>query len=172
MFEKIPEFIDPVHSAEHNKRFIATVKQSDLKRLKQQLVKADGLVEVDLEFKRHPKLKSPTFTLKVKTALCLECQRTLEPFMLPVDTAISGVFVSSLALAEDLSEDIEVYELPDDKVSTYELIEEELLLSLPMVPRQDGEILSWQAQTALPEELDEVDDVKPNPFAQLQQLRT
>lgn len=171
MLNKIPEFIDPVHSADHNKRFNATVKQSDLMRLKQQLVKADGLVEVDLEFRRHPKLKSPTFTLKVKTELCLECQRTLAPFMLAVDSEMQGVFVSSLALADDLIEDIEVYELPDGNISTYDLIEEELLLSLPMIPKGKGEILKWQTE-ALPEDTDEVESGKPNPFAQLQQIRT
>lgn len=171
MFEKIPDLIDPVQCAEHNRRFKGAVKQSDLKRLYNQLIRSDGLVEVDLVFRRHPKIKSPMFTLKVGTLLCLECQRSLEPFMYEVDTQTSGVFVQSLALAEDLSEDIEVYELPDGKISTYELIEDEILLAIPMVPKQDQESIAWQPDLGS-EELETLHEEKPNPFAMLQQLRT
>jgi uncharacterized protein len=170
MFEKIPELIDPVQCAEHNKRFQATVKQSDLKRLRQQLVSAEELVAVDLAFRRHPKLKTPMFVLSVKTELSLECQRTLEPFSYSVASTITGVYVSSMALADDLSEDIEVYALPEGKISTYELIEEELLLAIPMIPRQDDDFLTWQSEAFIPEP--EQAEEKPNPFAKLQQLRT
>ncbi|UQB42776.1 DUF177 domain-containing protein [Thiomicrospira microaerophila] len=171
MFEKIPDLIDPVQCAEHNRRFKGAVKQSDLKRLHNQLVRSDGLIEVDIVFRRHPKLKSPMFILKVWTLLCLECQRSLEPFMYEVGTETSGVFVQSLALAEDLSEDVEVYELPDGKISTYELIEEEVLLAIPMVPKQDEESIAWRPGLAS-EEPEALQEEKPNPFAMLQQLRT
>ncbi|WFE67984.1 YceD family protein [Thiomicrospira sp. R3] len=171
MFEKIPDLIDPVQCAEHNRRFNAAVKQSDLKRLRQQLVSSDEMIVVDLAFKRHPKLKAPMFTLQVKTRLCLECQRSLQPFWYEVDSEISGVYLPSLALAEGLDEEVEVYALPEGKISTYELIEEEVLLAIPMVPRQDKEILTWQADS-LGDESEAVHEDKPNPFAMLQKLRT
>ncbi|WP_044407771.1 YceD family protein [Thiomicrospira microaerophila] len=171
MFEKIPELIDPVHCAEHNRRFRGRVKQSDLKRLRKQLVSAEEWVEVDLVFRRHPKLKTPLFELSVKTPLCLECQRTLAPFVYPVDSTVTGVYLSSLALSDDLDDGVEFYELPEGNISTYELVEDELLLAIPMIPRKDEEFLTWQAGELAPSSVEDAVE-KPNPFAKLQQLRT
>lgn len=171
MFAKLPDLIDPVHCAEHNRRFQASVNQSEMKRLSEQLVSADKDVTVELAFKRHPKLKTPMFELSVKTQLELECQRTLDPYLLAVDSHVQGVFVSSMSMAEGLDENIEIYELPEGMISSLELVEDELLLAVPMVPRQQGDYLSWQDE---PEsmESDPEDEIKENPFAKLQQLKS
>lgn len=168
MFEKLPDLIDPVHCAEHNMRFQARVNQSAMKRLLDQVRQPNGEVEVDIVFSRHPQLKTPQFELSVKTDLVLECQRTLEAFVYPVDRQTQGVYVSVMSMAEDLDEDIEVYEMPEGKVSLLELVEDEVLLAIPMVPRQEGEMLSWQDEAFEEVELSPADD---NPFAKLQDLK-
>lgn len=168
MFEKLPDLIDPIHCAKHNMHFKSAVNQSAMKRLVDQLVTSDNLVEVELSFYQHPGLKSPAFELKLKTKLRLECQVSLENFDYPVETCTRGVFVASLLLAEDLTEDIEVYELGEENISLLELLEDEVLLAVPMVPRKSGVDFSWQAD---PIETDlKAENKQTSQFAQLAEL--
>ncbi len=168
MFDKLPDWIDPVHCAEHNMRFQARVNQCDMPRLTEQVYETKNDVLVTVAFKRHPKLKAPWIDIKVKTELVLECQRTLEPYIYPVESHMQGVFLSSMAMAEDVDEDLEVFELPEGKISLLEYIEDELLLAIPMVPRQESASIEWQDE---PFEEGAIVVKKENPFAKLKQMK-
>lgn len=168
MFDKLPDWIDPVHCAEHNMRFQARVNQRDMPRLMEQVCAENDDVQVTVAFKRHPKLKTPQIDLSVKAALVLECQRTLEPYIYPVESRMQGVFLSSMAMAEDVDEGLEIFELPEGKISLLDYIEDELLLAIPMVPRQESVPITWQDE---PLSKSEVVVVKENPFAKLKQMK-
>jgi uncharacterized protein len=170
MFEKLPDLVDPVHCAEHNMRFKASVNQSALSRLEGLVLSTKGEVQVDIRFGMHRGLKSPEFDLTVETELELECQTSLQAYKLPVKSHVRGVFVSSLALAEDLQEDIEVYELPAGKLSLLELVEDEVLLAIPMVPRIEEADINWQDEP-LEEVIPQEQEAKPSPFAELEKLK-
>ena len=134
MLNKLPDWIDPVSSAQHDKHFVARVNQSLFKRLSEVVLETSHDVDVDIRFYFHRKLKVPAFELKVKTVVVLQCQRSLKSFEWPVDASASGVFVETLSQLDEMPEDVEVYELIDEKVSLRELVEEEILLNVPMVP--------------------------------------
>lgn len=167
MFEKLPDWIDPVHCAEHNMRFKSHVKPQAMKRLAQQVKQLKGDVEVEVSFSYHAELKTPQLHLRVKTELVLECQRSLEDFVHVVDAETHVVFLESMALQDEMEEtDYEVLELPQGKISLLELVEDEVLLNIPMIPKKADETLEWQ-DTHLPQ--DEVE--KENPFEQLAKLK-
>lgn len=170
MLNRLPDWIDPVHCAKHDMCFNAHVNQQAMKRLLEQVERPNGDVSVDIAFSRHPKLKVPQFDLKVKTQLVLTCQRTLEPFVFDVDVQVQGVYVSSLQMAEDIDDEIEVYELPQEKVSLLELVEDELLLTIPMIPRKDEAALSWVDEDVVLT-AETASQAKPNPFALLGELK-
>ena len=67
MFEKLPDLVDPVHCAEHNMRFKASVNQSALSRLQGLVLSTKGEVQIDIRFSIHRGLKSPEFDLSVET---------------------------------------------------------------------------------------------------------
>jgi uncharacterized protein len=113
----------------------------------------------------------------------LDCQRCLGPYRQPVDVAATFQIVAS-------EEEADAAPLDDDEVDAivgarqfdlYELIEEELLLSLPLVPKHDvcpsvhealvtgeaGDIVIEHAAEDEPVRRDEAD----NPFAALQALK-
>lgn len=173
MCEKLPNFIDPIHCAQHNKRFVACVNQSQLPRLAALLVSADQQVAVDIRFYNDKSLKNFVYEVQLKTTLCLECQRTLEPFDFVVEKQVKGVLVMPDALIDALPDDIEIYELSEEKLSLFELVEEELLLSVPMVPIRENSVMPYQnteSDDLLSVESEEVER-KPNPFAALKGLK-
>lgn len=175
MLNKLPELIDPINSANHNKRFAGRVNQSRFKRLSEVVESTNNDVDVQLDFFYDKKLKFPAFVMKIETSLNLQCQRSLTTYDLPVSTEVKGVFTETLALTEDLPTDVEVYELEEEKVSPFEWIEEELLLCVPMVPvNPDSSALEYEESAEVEDQKNSIDEdevQKPNPFAVLQGLK-
>ena len=63
------------------------------------------------------------------------CQRCLEGFRLAVDTPVNAVFVRPGGEATaDGASDAETWELDDDMLSLAELVEESLVMALPLAP--------------------------------------
>jgi uncharacterized protein len=113
----------------------------------------------------------PWLHLSAQATLSLICQRC----MAPVDESVSFErdfrFVASEALAEVEDEESEEDVLVLSKTfNLLELIEDELLMSTPLVPKHDvcPQAVKLQAADA---EFVEAAQEKPNPFAVLQQLK-
>ncbi len=177
MFDKLPEYIDPINSVNHNKQFVGRVNQSRLKRLAELTVSADRDIQVELNFFYDKALRFPAFTMKLETVLNLQCQRSLNAFDYPINTEVKGIFTTSLALAEDLPADIEVFLRNDDdlKLSAYDWVEDELLLSVPLSPIDQTSSLDYvndiDSMAADDSGSQELSSEKPNPFAILQGLK-
>jgi len=172
MFDNLPDLIDPVYCAQHNKHYTARVNQADFSRLKKLLFADDLAVEVSVRFYYHRAFKLHAFDLQVKTQFQLECQRSLKPFKLDVESAVTGVFVESMTLAKDLPSEVEVYKLETEKVSLISLIEDELLLQLPLAPIDENSTMDYEnlVEGNLSEQEAELTQ-NPNPFAVLQGLK-
>lgn len=113
--------------------------------------------------------------LEVSARLHLECQRCLRPVetLLQVEQSLRFVAGEAQAAALDADSEHDVLAL-ERSLDLRELIEDELLLVLPLVPRHDTcpEPLQHRADR-LPDDDDGAAEVeRPNPFAVLQQLKT
>ncbi len=170
MLDKLPEFIDPINAVNHNKQFVGRVNQSRLKRLVELVGDSERDVQVELNFYYDRVLKFPAFTMKLETVLALQCQRSLEMFDLLIQSEVKGVFTESLALTKDLPAEIEVFELTEDKMSSFNWVEEELLLSVPLAPINDSSSMHYE-NVDTSEAADEASTEKSNPFAMLQALK-
>ena len=107
--------------------------------------------------------------LKAQAQVRLQCQRCLLPMHEALSTQRSFLFVSDEAEASQLDEEMEddVLVLPA-RLDLADLVEDELILALPLVPRHEvcAQPLSLDVQGAeLPE------PKRPNPFAALEALR-
>lgn len=179
MFEKLPELIDPLYMANHNKHIVARVNQGRLKRLSELVLDHDRDVMVEMNFFYDKALKMPAFSMKLETTLNLECQRSLEAFDYPVKTAVKGVLAESSAVVDEVPDDVEIFELLEEKVSLPEWVEDELLLCVPLAPVKEGSSMDYENRpdSALDEEIElesgseEQSPQKPNPFAVLQGLK-
>jgi uncharacterized protein len=111
-------------------------------------------------------------SLSVQASVWLTCQRCLQPFVVPLALDRRLRFVRGEAQAEALDAESEddVLALPRS-LDLRELVEDELLLALPLVPRHQVcpqplpmAVGADDGEPALPE--------RPNPFAALQALKT
>jgi uncharacterized protein len=107
--------------------------------------------------------------VKAEAQVALTCQRCLKPVEehLDIDRWIRFVDTEAEAAELDADSDDDVLALPRH-LDARELIEDELLLALPLVPRHEvcPEPLAHADDEAEPEE-----EERPNPFAKLAALK-
>ena len=109
--------------------------------------------------------------LTAEVALPQICQRCLGPVDVPVSFAREFRFVASeeVAAVEDEASEEDVLALSRD-FNLLELVEDELLMALPVVPKHEVCPDAVKLQVADPDFIEEAAE-KPNPFAVLEQLK-
>ena len=140
-----------------------------MKRLGGALAGDEGEAGYELDFGRD-ELGVAYLALKVQAPLTLLCQRSLEPFVLPVtlDTRLGLIRTEREEAA--LPPGYEPLLVPEDgKLHPAEVIEDELLLALPLVPVNPDGVLPDEVTGAGADE--EVAQPKDNPFAVLRGLK-
>lgn len=138
---------------------------ADLERLRPVLASSQGWVRGTATFGR---LRGrPVVQLQFTAQLQLRCQRCLEPMSVEREGGSLVHLVESEAAAQGLPEDAEMLLAPEGRLLLGDLIEEDLLLSLPIAPRHE----SGNCGAAQPAEKDE-DDAQQvqRPFAALEEL--
>lgn len=168
MLDRLPVYIQPVSFSERGKRFSGVVEISALTRLSEMLQDTAGVVEADVSFEKEG--RSPTIKGNVKADLKLECQTCLGQVVLSINKDFKLGFVMSLEQADRLPSDCEPFIMEDEKVSLFDLIEDEVLLALPDIPKHDYDCAK--------REEDNVETVKDgeqkksnNPFSVLAKLK-
>lgn len=110
--------------------------------------------------------------LEADTVLPMTCQRCLGPVEVPLGVRNAFRFVASEAIAaeedDEAEEDLLVLARDFD---LNELVEDELLMALPVVPRHDVCPTPVTLAVADPD-FEAGKDAKPNPFAALAKLKT
>jgi uncharacterized protein len=151
--------------------FEGEIALSELKRLGEFLHPADGTevsgkVLLDFGFSRN-EFDIPMITGHLQTRLGLECQRCLQPLELPLELDFRLMIDASDELLRNSSEDT-LYSV-DGFVDIAEVVEDELILALPLVAMHEDTACNenWQASGSNSDGAE-----KENPFAVLQQLKT
>lgn len=132
----IPKHVAAAKAVLARQRFAGSVPVAQLPRLAGQLANASGSLEVDFEAGRDA-AGLAWLRGAVQGRLTLTCQRGLHPFDWPcrVDTRLR--LVSSEAEEEKAMAEAEAHLVEDDQLPLREIIEDEVLLALPIVPRCD-----------------------------------
>lgn len=137
MSEKmIPEHIDPFRYAEQRLRLDGILKIIDMSRLKANIATNDDIVNVKLQFGVDE--QQITFlTGHLETKLTLQCQRCMEPFIYEIISNFDLGIVSTLDEANALPERYEPALAKEGNLALRELIEDEIILNLPIIPRHE-----------------------------------
>jgi len=133
MLERLPARIDPFRFAEGRRMVHGGLPLAGLARLAPLLASAEGTLEVALEFGVDD-LGIRFVQGTVTGALVLNCQRCLEPMDWPVDVELACALVRSEEEGERLPAAYEPLLIESVPIVLADVIEEELLLSLPQVP--------------------------------------
>ncbi|MBM7125840.1 YceD family protein [Dyella flava] len=109
--------------------------------------------------------------VRVQAPLWLVCQRTLEPFVMPVTVDSRLGLIRSERDESALPAGVEpLLVAEDDKLSPVDVIEDELLLALPLVPVNPDSVLPEEV-TRPPVEAISTEERPQNPFAVLRELK-
>jgi len=166
---KLPITIDPFKSAQRKLVCDGYFELSEFERLRAATEECNGQMNVIIQFyvdEQGLNVVSGTGTTKVG----LTCQRCNEIFeqKLSVDFSLSPV--KKAEQADELPSYYDAIELDENgEVNLRELVESELLLAIPLIPKHELDDCQAPANSTwgkLPEELD-----KPNPFDVLKKLK-
>jgi len=176
MSSRLPEFADPRRLASQGSTFSGSVALADLHRLRDGLLDPVGDARFRLEFYLDPR-KRARIRGEVRADLVLECQRCLGRIVLPVDVELDLAVIEVPEEADRLPDEVEPVWIEGDTLRLMDLVEDELILAIPQVPRhEDGQCeTDWQSKPAevKPDEARREDESdKPNPFAALAALKS
>jgi len=127
---------------------------------------AERRIKVNFEFLRN-EYEVPTIAGRLQTSLELQCQRCLQALEMPLELEFRLMIDASDELLRDGS--LDTLYSDDGVIDLYEVIEDELLLAIPLVAGHDNAACNeyWPDSEANPESA-----AKENPFAVLRQLKT
>ncbi|HEY0961186.1 MAG TPA: YceD family protein [Pseudomonadales bacterium] len=169
-----PERIDAVKMFAREGTITAELALARLQRLIEQLASDQGTVAVDLRFGRDEegrRVLAGTLDSTVKAA----CQRCLQEMDLDLHSSLSLFVVDTEEELQELRDDQDGVVMPEDgNLDVLALIEDELLLSLPMIPMHEdpacNQVLNALRQGGVAGEA--VAESRPNPFAVLAGLKS
>ena len=107
---------------------------------------------------------TPCLNGEVSINIYLTCQRCLEELLVSLNLNFSLAFVKNKSQAEELSKHLEIYLFEGEELSLMDLISDEILLSIPMVPKHNLDCLSSF------KEHNNYEQVEESPFAILKNI--
>jgi uncharacterized protein len=179
MLGRLPEFIDPLRLAQQQRVLKGKISLSCMKRLVPFLARTEGTVEVDLNF-GIDELGVHYIHGGFDTVLDLICQRCLEPMTIRLGGPVSLGVVRSEAEGERLPGHYEPLIVGSDAVLLPAIIEDEVMLALPIVPMHaSAQCPGWESEAGEseagagepPEGEDGQKSEKVSPFAVLNALK-
>ncbi|MFC0677568.1 YceD family protein [Lysobacter korlensis] len=169
MSANLPEVFDAWRMVAARRGVEGRLPLSALTRLRGSLLDGDGEVTFSIEFGQDA-LKVPYAELRIDAELPLECQRSLERFALPVHIEQRLGLIRSESEEAALPPGYEPLLMPEDgMLRPAELVEDELILAVPVVPIMPGSDVverEWPV-----EEGGSAEPERPNPFAALAALK-
>ncbi len=168
--ERLPVQIDPIRYAETRRELAGMLVLAKMARLGEALCDDAGEVQVQLNFgidEEGYRYMRGT----VSGELSLLCQRCMEPMAHRVELKLNLAIVGNATEAEALPSYYDPLMTGDQPLFLQDIIEDELLLALPIVPRHDEDCGLHVEQGS-----DETESGEPaggdNPFAELAKLKT
>jgi len=134
----LPDRINPWQLAAENGRLNGELNLAGLPRLAAMPNHAGGTVSVTLVAGTDGQgvrfIKG-----RLRTGVELVCQRCLGPLRLPLEVVISLGLARGEAEFDRLPDEYEPLLVPEGGIAVADLVEDELLLALPQIPRHDDE---------------------------------
>lgn len=164
MSATLPAVLDVWRMVSARRFFEGTLPLSAFKRLRDSLEDAEGECRFTLEFGRNA-MNQAFVEVRAEAELPLQCQRTLERYLQPVRVMQQLGLITSEAQESALPEGMEPLLVPESgELHAIDLVEDELILALPVVP--------INPESSLPDSVWQVEaEEKQNPFDVLSALK-
>lgn len=165
----IPPHVDPRKLADRHASIEGQVELTSLPRLCDALADNAGIVQAKFHFERDEQ-NTVVIRSELEVEVKMICQRCLELVALPIHSECEYAVVWPGANTQALPKAYDVLEVGEEPLNLLALIEDELLLALPIIPVHAPEDCQQPASLDQPEPgEDEVS--RSNPFSVLAQLK-
>ena len=170
-YQLLPVSIDALKLCQQGVQISGFFPLLRLQRLSQQLYIAEGNVQTELSFgvdQQSRKIVSG----HLEAVLPLVCQRCLERIDISVTTELSLALVWNDDQAAQLPRTLDPVFMDGEDLDLLEIVEEELLLALPLVAIHDEGVCQPPKILVEQVDVDEPVETKVNPFQMLAALKT
>jgi uncharacterized protein len=164
----LPPSLDLARAARQTYGLEGRLPVKSLPRLVAALASDAGEVELKLEAGLDP-ARRVVITGRMDAELELQCQRCLEPVKLKVHAEPHLAWVKTDEQLAALPDAYEPLLSADGQVALQELVSDELLLALPLVPRHEGDAACGSFTESAADA--EPGEARKNPFAELAKLK-
>jgi len=170
MHQKLPIEIDPIRLAKSGLILEGTLPISVMPRLSDLLQDESGSIDVKVHFDMDKVLGLPFVSCEFKALLPLICERCSEPMEYQADISTLLAILTNERKVEGLAEQYEPWVISNDEpVILSSMVEDELILAIPLVPKHSHACLPEEAWFSGDEEV--VDEKPVSPFAVLKALK-
>jgi len=166
MSRDYPDWVDPWKAGQGRRQFAGTASLAQMARVADRLARDEGEVSFRVSFELNTEGR-PQARVEVSARPWQRCQRSLEPFRAEVSGGSTVGLTGDPEDAAQMPGDREPYVMQSGRVQLLDLVEEELLLALPLVPVNPDAALPACASAGEPVPVEE----QENPFAALAALR-
>lgn len=172
MLQQFTDALDVLLWCEQGRSLEGDIPLAEMARLYELLLTSEDAANFKLSFTSLGK-KQSRIEGRVCARLTVLCQCCLESMIVDVDHSFVLQPVNGLLEAEQLSVDIEPLLLEDDvEITVAGIIEDELLLALPMSPKHDEDCNKPVDSGIKDDEMPSLrEEKKENPFAVLASIR-
>ncbi len=136
MSRRLPEFVEPLRLAGLGRSVKGRLPVDRLRRLGKSLHGTDGEVNVELDFGSDAQGR-PQLLGRISARLEVLCQRCLTVMALPVEANVCLYLAAAEAEEVDTPEGGETLVVGDQPMRLADIVEDELILGLPLVPMHD-----------------------------------
>ncbi len=161
----LSQSINPLRLAKSRERIEGSLRLDSFERLKGNLLEESGTLEYSLTFD-FDEAGTCVIESLIDCQLMLECQRCLNPVVIEIHkNSLLGIVKDKDGI-DNLAKEYEPLQLDEETIFVESLIEDELLLAIPLSPLHAENECSGKTT------LDQINaDAKPQPFAVLAALK-
>ncbi|WP_308367218.1 MULTISPECIES: YceD family protein [unclassified Microbulbifer] len=165
----LPRIVDARKLVQREQRLAGTLPRSALQRLLSAAESVDEDVRAELTFARDIQGHLAVDGV-LRCRVQLLCQRCLEPMPEEIEATFRWGVVWSEDQGKALPKGLDPVVQEGDELDLYEVLEEEILLNLPMVAYHQEECVT-RDRFHYGEDAGEADEQRENPFKVLEQLK-
>ncbi|MGA9333388.1 MAG: YceD family protein [Rudaea sp.] len=164
----LPESVDAWRMVQGRCAFRGSLPLAAMSRLCDSLAATSGDVVFDLEFGKD-ELGVAQVRVRADASLPLICQRTMETFAFPVHVDTRLGLISREEDEANLPADVEPLLTSNGLLRLADVVEDELILAVPVVPVKPGTTPTRQVWS---DDADSQEATTDNPFAALAKIKT
>ena len=169
MSNRVPKIIDPVALSVKRATIAGKLPLASLERLCGETAENSGEIDINIEFGTLEHLKRPNFEYQASVAISSSCERCGEQFTYIVNASSQVIIVRKAEDEKEFDDKYDIICTEDEEIDLYQIIEDELILSLPLVAKHEN---AADCETKFSfGDVPKEDTEKVNPFAELAKLK-